>query len=516
MPRAIAHSLTRCRRRLANSGVRILANLEPDRAAAALAKHPAHGPGMPVIAPQQQLIPIYHNRASWPFVTAYALIAARQVDGAVAMDETAEHLVDALWRMAALNLSNMENLDGETGAPWREDPGFSGPVVNSQRQLWSVAGHLAMVHRVLFGLQPMKDGLRVEPWLTGGLRDGLFAHTERLLLTDYPYRGRRVTVRVHLPPVGSGDRYRVGTLRLNGAVQTGPLPFSQLAEQNLVEVELVAERAASRAMTWADPTRWREVFSPRTPNVQRIEVEDDKLRLVVWTNEDDRAGLTFDIWRDGMRVARDLPGTTESWIDPASDADADRTPCYVVEARFSTGTVSQRSRANCWWGRNGERVRTFPATTFAATGGELTDEHDHWHYRGWGDPGHRLEIRDIEVAVAGRHLVQVTYGNGAGPINTGIACGTKRVTVTRRGDGVVVGDGILVMPQLGRWDRWALSSIVAVDLEVGHYDVAIFADPIATNMSDREAFTTYRAAGTLGGETPFNRVDIAELRLLRR
>ena len=40
-------------------------------------------------------------------------------------------------RGAALNLSNMENLEVTTGKAWVEDGPYSGPVVNSQRQLSS-------------------------------------------------------------------------------------------------------------------------------------------------------------------------------------------------------------------------------------------------------------------------------------------------------------------------------------------------------------------------------------------
>lgn len=508
---------------LLGTSLATLAGLAPERAAATLSKHAAYGPGLPVMWPQQQLVAIYHNRASWPFVSAYALLAARRLDGinGVPADGTFDHLVNGLWHAAALNLSHMENLEAETGAPWREDSGFSGPVVNSQRQLWSVAGHLAMVHRGIFGIEPTREGLRVEPWLTGGLRDGLFGATDRLVLVDYPFRGRAVTVVLHLPPVGSGTRYRAQVRRLDGGVEEaadGVIAAERLGLHSVVEVEMVAETAATRPVTQANPSNWREVFSPRTPLIQRIEVEEERLRLMLWNNEDDKNGLTVSVWRDGVKVADGLSGTTTSWTDPESLALAERSPCYVVEARFS-GTVgenrSQRSRAVCWWGASFERVRTFGASTFVAVGGTLVEQYGRVHYEGWGDAGHSLEVRDIEVE-AGSYLVQVGYGNGAGPINTGIACGTKRVRVVRQNDGAVMGEGVLVMPQLGRWDVWGLSSVVAVELPAGRYEVVISADEVATNMSDRVAFATYRASGTLGGEAPFNRVNISELRLLRR
>ena len=43
--------------------------------------------GPPVIFPQQQRVPIYHNRAIWPFVTAYGVLAAREADNGAAWVE---------------------------------------------------------------------------------------------------------------------------------------------------------------------------------------------------------------------------------------------------------------------------------------------------------------------------------------------------------------------------------------------------------------------------------------------
>ena len=53
---------------------------DPARARQALAAYPTWAAGSPVIWPQQPATAIYHNRAIWPFVSAYALRAARAVD----------------------------------------------------------------------------------------------------------------------------------------------------------------------------------------------------------------------------------------------------------------------------------------------------------------------------------------------------------------------------------------------------------------------------------------------------
>ncbi len=51
---------------------------DPQRARQVLAHYPTWPAGSPVIWPEHAEQPIYHNRAIWPFVSAYALQAARQ------------------------------------------------------------------------------------------------------------------------------------------------------------------------------------------------------------------------------------------------------------------------------------------------------------------------------------------------------------------------------------------------------------------------------------------------------
>lgn len=83
-----------------------------DEARDAIARYPHAGAGPAVIWPQQQRTPIYHNRASWPFVTAYLLRAARRVrNNAVVTRDLRE-----LMRGAAMNLSNMENFEFLSGS----------------------------------------------------------------------------------------------------------------------------------------------------------------------------------------------------------------------------------------------------------------------------------------------------------------------------------------------------------------------------------------------------------------
>ena len=70
------------------------------------------------------------------------------------------------------------------------------------------------------------------------------------------------------------------------------------------------------------------------------------------------------------------------------------------------------------------------------------------------------------------------------------------------------------MPQIGDWDQWHGSTFVRVSLDASHsYHLAIVGDDTTINMSEFEHFSRY-TAGTGGASGAFERVNIADLRLL--
>jgi len=155
------------------------------RARSSLAHYPEWPAGSPVIWPERADQPIYHNRAIWPFVSAYALRAARKVnDPALIAFE-----IGSIMRGAALAGSNMENYALLTQSTHVDDGKLSGPVVDSKRQLWSVAGYLDMVTEGIFGLTG--DG-KIEPKLPISLVPMLFG-TSGAITLQLP--GRTITLK---------------------------------------------------------------------------------------------------------------------------------------------------------------------------------------------------------------------------------------------------------------------------------------------------------------------------------
>jgi hypothetical protein len=484
----------------------------PAEAQQVVANYPHLAAGAPVIWPQQQDVRIYHNRAIWPFVTAFGAKAAAKVGNASVVD----HAVRSLVRGAAMNLSNMENFEVATGANWVEEGPTSGPVVNSQRQLWSVAGYVSMVHEVLFGLEPVEGGLRVAPRLPGSLRDSLFAGRDVVALSRVPYRGQSLSVRMHLPPMGAGDGLlTVTSLELDGVPVTGDvLDASALGASSTIDVWLGPPSQSAGAMTElsaSDVGEYRRVFAPRTPEVGALSIVGDRIRVPLTVSEQ-ASDIELRVYRDGEIVADALPGSTTSFTDTGSGDHATRTHCYAVEARFLTGgNASQRSKAACYWGPSSGRIATFGAQGFGASGGQLVFDHGRWHHENWGDPGDTLSVANVVATQSGRHLIQALAGNGAGGFDTGITCGVKRVDVLEGSN--VIGGGQIAMPHLATWSDWRGSTFVEVELEAGKtYTVVLREDASSGNMSDYDHFALYNGTGGIGGR--FNFVNVAELKVL--
>jgi hypothetical protein len=108
--------------------------------------------GTSCIYPQIPNIPPYHNNGIWPFVQSYWNLAAAKVGN----EDALNHGLASIYRAGALFLTNYENFVAENGD-------FKGTEINSDRMLWSMAGNLAMVHRVFIGMNFEIDGIRFNP-----------------------------------------------------------------------------------------------------------------------------------------------------------------------------------------------------------------------------------------------------------------------------------------------------------------------------------------------------------------
>ena len=399
----------------------------------ALEQYPHTEFGAPVIHPQQQLTPIYHNRAIWPFVSSYALLAAKKADnGSVFAAQ-----LGSLIRGAALNLSHMENLEFQTGANWVDDGAYSGPVVNSHAQLWSVAGFIGAIVHGVFGLDK-EDGV----WISNPTLPGNWL--------DY-----------------------TATLQIDGEVFNLGTPLT----------------AGNK--TILDESDWMNLYSAKVPELQ-VSGSGTEVSINISSTE----LALFTLYRGGELIASDL---SSLWLDTATDS-----ACYSATAQLTHPSLP--SEPLCWWGDNSQNVQTY--TQFTVSGGQYATTHGRPHYDNWGEPTHTMSTI-ITSNYSGEHYIQLVYGNGSGGFNTGISAAVKRILVTDQ-SGVEIVNGAIIMPQLASWDQWGDSTFLPLNLDSGQQYTVTISD--GWNMSYLEHYRTYNGNG--GGDTPYNFVNISEMKLL--
>ena len=272
---------------------------DDERAGQSLANYPAYAAGSPVIWPERADQPIYHNRAIWPFVSAYALRAARAIND----PERIAHELRSLMRGAALNGSNMENFELTTQAVHVDDGKLSGPVVDSPRQLWSVAGYLNMVTEGVFGLT---DNGRIEPKLPVSLVSMLFGNSDRITLQ---LTGRRIVL--VRPAILDGNLLVAGTIQQHGA-------------DNVVELKSVQVPGSPLRLD-------APMYAPSAPDAPTVVREG--------------AQLNVSIVGSGQLY---LNGQAHGTINGAEKFDAKPTQqCFSVTRRGRNGLESLPSPAVC-------------------------------------------------------------------------------------------------------------------------------------------------------------------------
>lgn len=482
------------------------------QAQAVLAHYPTGPFGPPVVWPEEQTVPIYHNQAIWPFVTACWIKAARQAGDAAAVDAG----IRSLTHLAALNLSNMENYDFVSGRAEVKGQRLNGPVINSRRQLWSVAGYLSMVQDVVFGLETTWDGIRFQPFITARLRDGSFANSAQIELLNFAYRGTTNQVRMHLPPrnQAAAGVCPVARVVLNGqTVGGGFIPRADLKASNQWDIYLgtptvTGQPDALRVVDVANPD---VIFGPLQPEwnaAQNGGITETNGRLVLHYWLGGAAKVIYDIYRDGKLCAQSVRGT--NWVDPASGDFRQRVHDYAVCAVDPlSGNVSHLTPPRCFL--DGHPIVVISARDLDNHGGNLVAGD---HFENWGKPDDTLTTKSFQVERSGRYVIRAKFSNGAGPVNTGITCGVKRLELRRAGSTNVVATGYLVMPQSGDWQRWDLSSPVIAQLTAGEsYTLWLGEDEVSRNMSYLEQNERY-TAWPGGGPDSYNFVNIAAFRLV--
>ncbi len=486
---------------LLGNALAVLSGVAGDKAGTIIARYPFAPFGPPVVWPQAQDQFIYHNRAMWPFVTAYALKAAATVGNVDAVDRALE----GLMRGAALNLSNMENLEWLTGKAQFDN----GPEINSRRQLWSVGGYYGAVVGTVFGWDPDMGGISISPFLTTKTR-ALFGNATIARLGRLTHHGKPVEILLRLPPSAAPRQvYAVRDVRLNGRAVGKRIAASQLAAKaNLIEVRFGLPQPSAGTITQVPivPALSRDdprVFMPLTPSIGELKREGRQVSLSI-PSPKVAAPLAYSVLRDGRLIAAKVG--VGRWRDPAP-TDADLTVCYsVIATDTRSGLSSHPSLPACLRGSLAQTVQA-EDPRISTDGEKIGNAGSVPEPTIRLDLGKWLEVPDIIIARSGTYALSTRYDNHVFALNTGITNAVKRITLIDDTGGRR--QAMLQMPHVkpeGESHPIRQSTRAYFNLPAGRYRIEL---SDFFNMSALAANATYTGPGGAGG--PVNRARIAAI-----
>ncbi|WP_022835525.1 MGH1-like glycoside hydrolase domain-containing protein [Salisaeta longa] len=408
----------------------ILFGIATGERARTLATHQPVTPfGVPTIWPYIPDIPPYHNASMWPFVQAYWTWANAEAGNTPGVTQG----LGSLYRAAALFLTNKENMVIQTGH-------FEGTQINSDRQLWSVAGTLASVYRVLFGFRLRPDGLHLQPFVPRA-----YSGTRTLTGVRYHDATLNITMRGH----GS----RIVQTTLDGEALRQPVIPDTLSGTHNITLLLSGGLPEGRVHHVAHR------YTPRAPQVTRTAGK------LSWDAVAD--AVRYRIYRNGTLV--DSTTALRYGVAPTGTLSE-----YQVSAVGPDGFSSFLSAPVRVIQNDAVRTLEPPAPLSTETTG----------YRGDGylvltTDRHTTVTFTLNVDAPGLYALDARYANGSGPVNTDNKAAIRTVLVDNRRVGA------LVMPQRGDdvWSDWGYSNPLRVRLHQGTHSITVRFTESNNNMN---------------------------------
>lgn len=535
-----------------------------------LSRYPIANAGAPVIWPALPQIPIYHNRAIWPFVSGYAIRAAKQQNHI----ELFRKLTVAQLQAAAFNLSNMENLELLSQAPAVDDGAWSGPVVNSERQLWSVAAFYDLIVTQLFGLDIQQTAWVFNPYLPVQLVQELNLGTklqlQQLKIGDY-----QLHLELNYPKaVARHQVYRLSRITVNGQALPvtqfqAQLPLASLSSERLdVVLELTAvdrngaAQDAANDEPAAGPTMQQitldaskpllqqtAIFAPLEPKLQ-LRQNDDWVELHVDTLG--AKNVSIEIYKNGVKTR--LKGSKTVFRDKSSPLQQ----CYAAvlydrqlkhyslpsPTLCSKAAGEQHFVAGQGLTAHVSSIASMPASSAAPDAPpppaplKVEDYLGHRVYKHWGAPMEQLHLRYTPTH-SGTQRLSMEYFIDNGPVNTGITAVVKQVAVScpsqqatdtvtsstisadategldtasnvSRSPQTAPQHGVLVMPHLATATELGQSTHMQFNASAGESCDIIISDGF--NMSYLQHFDLY-TGGKGGRSGPLNQLVVHAVRI---
>lgn len=389
--------------------------------------------GASCIYPQIPGIPPYHNNGIWPFVQSYWAIASAKAGNETAVMEQ----IAAIYRPAALFLTNKENFVAETGD-------FAGTQINSSIMLWSLSGNIALVHKILFGMDFRIDKLEFHPFVPEALKG-------KRSLKNFHYRNALLNIEME----GFGNQIK--SFEIDGVSSVPEIP-AKLKGEHHIQIVL-----ADNTNTGKQINRVKNQFTLEMPVVLK------KGNQITW--EAVNNAKSYLIIKNGQTI--DTISKTSYKINRGAYA------AYQVIALDESGTSSfasepliissEEKRISIQMEKFAPKA-LYPYSGFNGTG-----------FTEISKTKNRIVSFPATVGENGNYLLHIRYANGNGPVNTDSRCALRNLYVNNHLTGA------LIFPQRGKdeWSNWGYSNMLPVYLTKGQNTLSIVFEDNNENMDGK-------------------------------
>lgn len=388
--------------------------------------------GVPCIFPYIPNTPPYHNNAVWPFVQAYWMLASAKAGNEKSVMES----ISSIYRAAALFVTNKENFVADNGD-------FLGTQINSSNMLWSLSGSIALVHKVIFGLQFSEAGILFKPFVPQALKGNR-------RLANFKYRNAILNIEM------SGYGNVISSIKLDGKeLKDAKIP------SNIFGVHQVKIVLANKPFGNSSINKVESYTSLPAPVVKYNNEE------LAWIPVKNAVG--YNVIKNG-KLLKSIADTNVSALSTGFGE-------YQVVAVDKNRVASFASEPV---------VVAAPENVFVYETEEFVNK-SAYAYKDYSQDGFietsstintKIEI-PIQVNTTGNYFIDCRYANGNGPVNTENKCAVRTLVIDNNDK------GIFVFPQRGKgeWSSWGYTNSLEVYLTKGAHKLVIEYKPANENMN---------------------------------
>jgi len=382
--------------------------------------------GIPCFYPQIPNIPAYHNEAVWPFVQAYWNWASAKVHNM----ESVQWGIANMLRASSLFLTNKENYLISNGD-------FKGTEINSDRQLWSVAGSLSTFFRTLLGMNYTAGYLEFHPFIPREYKG-------KQSITNLQYCNAILDIEVY----GFGDQ--ISSYSLDGKFYQRSIIPKEIEGKHKIVIRMNNQLPPSSQLN--------KVENAKSPETTSLHFAENRL---FW-NETENA--------DHYRIFQNGELLLETKDYYMSEVTIKEPVEFQVQTEDSLGNRSFLSKPLYLYKPDYERSIEAENFDFKAK----------TNYVELNRKKNRDFYFKIRIPREGKYYIDFLYANGNGPINTDNKCAIRSFWVNN------AYSGSIVFPQRGdnNWDEYGYSNPISIDLKKRNNLFRISLEEFNKNMNE--------------------------------